>query len=353
MNLSVCWIPLATKAVAVTMIVFVCGCQPAAEVGKSIDASASPPAIGSPAPGNEDGSFQAKMNEDDVTSKEGAKKTEQGLGVAAEEDAAEKNLADVESAADAATEKMFKATFFCWNVESEGSDPKVIAKQLAELGPYDVYAITEFLPSAKGLFEETLGEHFELIMSRSGRNDRLAIAFDTRLFDLIKSFEIKEINYKNRYRSPLVAHLKDKNSGVEFFVMNNHLARGKEEVRLIQTKQLVAWARTQLLPVVALGDYNLDYVFATGKGNSGFASMLYDNVWKWIKPVELIDTNWYDNPEEPDGKDDYPGSMLDFAFVSGPAKKWNATCKIIVRPDDFPDDQKTSDHRPFELLISN
>ncbi len=333
MTFPVCRTSLVPSAFVATLILLVCGCEPASKMGESVDATASSPTVVSPAV--------------DV------KKQESGSNDAVHPDPPKEKEANAETASNAGTGETFEAKFFCWNIESEGSDPEVIAEQLSELGPYDVYALTEFLPSAKDLFEETLGEDFELIMSRSGRNDRLAIAFDTRKYDLIKSFEIEKINYKNRYRSPLVAHLKDKKTGVEFFVMNNHLARGKEEVRLIQTKQLVAWARTQLLPVVALGDYNLDYVFATEKGNSGFASMLHDNVWKWVKPVEMIDTNWYDNPEEPDGKDDYPGSMLDFAFLSGPAKAWNASCKIIVRPGDFPDDEKTSDHRPFELLISN
>ncbi len=104
--------------------------------------------------------------------------------------------------------------------------------------------------------------------------------------------------------------------------------------------------------MVALGDYNFDYVFETEKGNEAFSNMLKDNVWLWVKPEQWIDTNWYDNPQEPDGKDDYPGSMLDFAFVSGPAKAWEKHCRVIVRDGDFPDDENTSDHRPFELLVS-
>jgi hypothetical protein len=116
---------------------------------------------------------------------------------------------------------------------------------------------------------------------------------------------------------------------------------------------LVAWARDQTLPVVALGDYNLDYVFDEKNGNEAFRLILKDNIWKWVQPTEWIDTNWFDNPERPDGKDDYPGSMLDFAFVAGPAKTWEMKCNILVQPDDFPDDEKRSDHRPFELLINN
>ena len=45
------------------------------------------------------------------------------------------------------------------------------------------------------------------------------------------------------------------------------------------------------MPVVALGDYNFDYVFETEKGNTAFSNMLKDNVWQWIKPEEWIDTN--------------------------------------------------------------
>lgn len=327
----------------VTLILLVCGCEPEVEVGTTTDAA--PAEIVAPEPSTSDAPAPSTASVEVAAPVEAVAPDPQNVdeGLANE---------DPEVVSAAGTGKTFEAKFFCWNIESEGSDPEVIARQLTEMGRYDIYALTEFLPSAKTLFEETLGADFKLIISRSGYRDRLAIAFDTRRFDLIKSFEIEKINYKNRYRSPLVVHLKDKQSETEFFVMNNHLARGREGVRLIQTKQLVAWARTQLLPVVALGDYNLDYVFATKKGNSGFASMLHDNVWKWVKPVEMIDTNWYDNPEDPDGQDDYPGSMLDFAFVSGPAKAWEATCKIIVRPGDFPDDDKTSDHRPFELLIA-
>ena len=38
-------------------------------------------------------------------------------------------------------------------------------------------------------------------------------------------------------------------------------------------------------------------------------------------------------------------------FVSGPAKRWDPKCRVIVRPGDFPDNDKTSDHRPVELRL--
>jgi len=62
-----------------------------------------------------------------------------------------------------------------------------------------------------------------------------------------------------------------------------------------------------------------------------------------------VDTNWADH--DADGSDDYPDSMLDFVFVAGAARDWDAQCNVVVRPDDFPDDQTTSDHRPISCVI--
>jgi endonuclease/exonuclease/phosphatase family metal-dependent hydrolase len=249
-------------------------------------------------------------------------------------------------------EKTFEVEFLSWNIESDGSDPAVIGGQLAGMKRYDIYAFSEVLPAASATLESALGAKYTSVISKSGFSDRLAIFYDQSKFEEIKRFEISEINFRHRYRAPLVVHLKHRASEVEFLVMNNHLARGKAPVRQEQATKLVEWARTQLLPVVALGDYNFDYVFETKTGNRAFSNMLHDNVWQWVRPEEWIDTNWYDDPREPDGDDDYPGSMLDFAFVSGPAKAWKKRCRVIVRDGDFPDDESTSDHRPFELFVA-
>jgi len=246
----------------------------------------------------------------------------------------------------------FEVTLFSWNVESEGNDPQVIAKQLADLNRYDVYGLSEVLPESIELYTNAIGEGYESIASRSGRNDRLQIIYNTKKYRLVRRLELDDINFQYRYRSPLVAHLEDRATGQQFLVMNNHLARGRAEVREKQAEQLVEWARNQNIPIIAIGDYNFDYVFNTRKGNEGFVAMMRDNIWQWVKPVEFIDTNWYDNPRNPDGKPDYPGSMLDFAFVAGAATEWDSECRIIVRPGDFPDNDSTSDHRPFELKIS-
>ena len=246
----------------------------------------------------------------------------------------------------------FSMKFLSWNVESDGSEPATIVKELTELGSYDLIALTEVLPQASTDFCSAFGDDYNYMMSESGRNDRMMLIYNKNTLKFIRQFELNKINYKYKYRSPLVGHFQDLLTGKEVMVMVNHLARGNPEIRQVQAKQLVQWARDQTMPIVALGDYNFDYVFDTRKGNEAFRLFMKDSVWRWVEPVELIDTNWYDDPDAPDGKDDYPGSMLDFGFVAGPAKEWTTSCKIIVRDGDLPDNDKTSDHRPFELIVS-
>jgi len=246
----------------------------------------------------------------------------------------------------------FSLKFLAWNVESEGSDPEKIATELSQLGSYDLIALTEVLPQAAKDFCAAFGDEFNYVMSNTGRNDRMVLIYNKKSMSFVRQFELHDINEKSRYRSPLVGHFRDALTGKELLVMVNHLARGKPEIRQEQAEKLVKWARDETMPIVALGDYNFDYEFDTRKGNEAFRLFMKDSVYQWIEPIELIDTNWYDNPEEPDGKDDYPGSMLDFAFVAGPAKEWTTSCKVIVRDGDFPDDEKTSDHRPYEVIVS-
>jgi len=99
---------------------------------------------------------------------------------------------------------------------------------------------------------------------------------------------------------------------------------------------------------VAAGDFNFDYEFATGRGNPAFDAMLEDSTWEWLKPDPLVDSNWSeDRKKGGPGIDSYPDSILDFVFVANAAKTWRGTSDVIVRTGDFPDDDRTSDHRPI------
>ncbi len=241
-----------------------------------------------------------------------------------------------------------------WNVESGGSDPAIISKQLTALAGYHIYALSEVEPSAFETFRAACGKNFKSVNSASGDKDRLQIIYNDEKWELIRKAEMDRYRdhtfNKGNLRSPLMAHFRSRTDKTEFMVVVNHLARGNEKSRNEQAIGLREWARDQSLPCVTIGDFNFDFDFATKRGNQGFIEILRDNIWSWVQPKELIDTNWYD-PDK-DGVDNFPDSMLDFAFIAGPAKTWKPTCQVIVREGDFPDDDKTSDHRPIELRLA-
>lgn len=244
-------------------------------------------------------------------------------------------------------------TILAWNVESGGSDPAVIARQLGEMAPADIYALSEVSPRFFNQFALALGPAFQSVESETGLGDRLQLLFDASRFDLVRREEMHEYRGQplnnGTHRSPLLIHLREQASGVEFQVMVNHLARRNEELRRQQAIGLREWARDQALPTIAVGDFNFDYDFHTQGGNEAFAEFLRDDVWHWVYPIEWIDTNWAD--PDGDGRDNYPDSMLDFAFVAGPATDWWTACRVIVRDGDFPDGPQQSDHRPIELIV--
>jgi len=244
--------------------------------------------------------------------------------------------------------------FVSWNVDSGGSDPSVIIKQLTDLGRYDVYALQEVDPRQVGQYGDAILQlsksyrHFESLTGRSGR---LMIIYDTDKLDNVNYFELfipggYDLN-DWPYCSPLGARFRTKD-GREFLFVTVQLTRDDAKLRNKYAKELRGWAEEQSLPIVALGDFNFDFDFATQKGNAAFDVLQQGGAWKWVKPPKLIDTNWSDS--DGDGVDDYPNSMLDFAFVS--RISGSAECHVIVRDGDFPDDEKTSDHRPLDLRVT-
>lgn len=244
-------------------------------------------------------------------------------------------------------------SILAWNVESGGNDPIAIASRLGEMRNHDAVCLNEVSPANFDRYSEALGSKFSSVESRTGRSDRVQILFNQERFELLQSIELdayREFELNNgSHRSPLFVRLRDRHSSVEFIVMTNHFARSNAELRKQQAMGLREWARDQTAGVINIGDFNMDYDFHSGMGNDAFAEMLRDNIWTWVRPIELIDTNWSDS--DGDGLDNYPDSMLDLAFVSGPAKTWNPSCQVIVAEGDFPDNESTSDHRPILLSL--
>ena len=237
-----------------------------------------------------------------------------------------------------------------WNVELDGgASSTVISEQLKAFDGYDIIVLSETTPDT--LADISTATRHEAKMASSGRGIRLTILWDADRFSMEEYQELDQLNDDEmKHRSPMAVLFKDKQSNHTFYVVAVHLARGREQLRQRQATGIREWARQKSQAVIAIGDFNFDYVFADERGNKAFDNFMQDGVMRWVKPDKLVDTNWYD--PESDGLDNYPGSMLDFAFVAGPAKDWSPVCNVIVRDGDFPDDKTTSDHRPIELLLS-
>lgn len=233
-----------------------------------------------------------------------------------------------------------------WNIENNGSEPFTIASQLAEFEGHDIVGLCEVSAANKQRYTYAMeigeGHDYQSILSEQGRGDRLMILFDDDKFELIESMELDEINIMQRVRPALVARFKSLETGQEFFFMVNHLYRTNDDARKTQAELLNDWAKESELPVIAVGDYNFDYEIDDEQGNESFEAFMEDDVFKWLRPVELIRTIWSPG---------YDPSILDFIFVSGAAKNWQAESRVMVRPFDFPDTEKNSDHRPIEAWI--
>jgi hypothetical protein len=93
----------------------------------------------------------------------------------------------------------------------------------------------------------------------------------------------------------------------------------------------------------------MDCDFQSRRGNDALPKMLRDNVWHWVKPRDLIDTNWAD----PDGD---VWTTIQFQCSTSHSlqgqQELNPMCSVIVRDGDFLNDKKTSDHRPIELRLA-
>lgn len=291
-------------------------------------------------------------------------------------------LAVVAVAAGLASARGEEFRVLAWNVESnrpgqpDVSDAEVIAGQLTELlaSPgtrAEIVALSEVEPKTVWTYRAAiaagLGGEVDFVTSASGGYadaDSLMLVVDARRFRIDEVIELHRYagiraNFpvedesssehgSVRGRSPLVARLHDLAGGGEFWVIVNHLARGENDLRTDQARALRRWAADRREPVIAAGDFNFDYEFATGQGNPAFDAMLEGGTWTWVKPDPLVDSNWSEDRKRfGAGVDSHPGSILDFVFVANGAKEWQGESDVIVRPGDFPDDDRTSDHRPL------
>ncbi|WAS05260.1 endonuclease/exonuclease/phosphatase family protein [Gloeomargaritales cyanobacterium VI4D9] len=247
-----------------------------------------------------------------------------------------------------------------FNVESGSADARVIAQK--HIQPHrnqvDIWGFAEvesndWMEKFRQAMQSGWGSDYRWLLGRSGGKDRLGVVYNARRLTYLRHEELDQINLRGRLRSPLVVEFRFEPTGQRFLFMVNHLRRGDEQTaqeRHRQAQLLNEWARTQDLPIIAVGDYNLDWDIDSrgGKRDRGFDLLTQDDVFRWVQPEVLVDTQC--SPEF--------NSVLDFVFVAGVAKNWPAASDILYPEPEYcsPANRSTySDHRPvravFELVV--
>ncbi|NJL82491.1 MAG: hypothetical protein HC890_05155 [Chloroflexaceae bacterium] len=239
-----------------------------------------------------------------------------------------------------------------FNVESddvEDTDPIKVAQDIRRIPAADVWGLSEVAnEDAANIFTGAVGEDYGSILGTTGSNDKLQIIYNKERLALIRSEELDEVEGT---RKPLVAQFKLQPEGLEFLFTVNHFNRRNEDLRNAQAEELRQWAARQSLPVLAVGDFNLDFDPIRKKGNAAFDIFLKDDVLEWIQPPCIVtnscpSTGTQCNPNF--------NSILDFVFVAGEAKKWGATSSVLFIDDsDYCRREKEgfSDHRPVSATF--
>jgi endonuclease/exonuclease/phosphatase family metal-dependent hydrolase len=224
-----------------------------------------------------------------------------------------------------------------WNVESGGAKPAFVGGQIAEFVGVDIWGLSEVQAGDAAGYAAKCGVGeagtFKHIVGTTGNSDRLVIVYNEAKVSLVEGKELLDLSAQTG-RAPLLAKFKTVASGHEFIFMVNHLHRTNPTKRMAQAVGLEAWAKTQALPAVLVGDYNFDVNVTTKLGNPEFVAMTDENVFKWVEPTPFRATH-------------KGGSILDFVFLSGSAKNWAAKTEVVTLSDDVVNTLDGSDHRPL------
>ncbi|MEO0952747.1 MAG: endonuclease/exonuclease/phosphatase family protein [Pseudomonadota bacterium] len=246
-----------------------------------------------------------------------------------------------------------------YNVESD-DDTKwtTVAEDMASLGHVDIWGLSEVQNrAAVRIFRNAAKQgsdsddpRYYYLLGENGRSDRLAIIYNEHRFEHLDVYEL--IDEVGGDRPPLVAHMRDLDTGLEFLFMVNHLNRGDSSKRQRQALGLRIWAESIDLPVVAMGDYNFDWDVTTERGNKAFRYFMEGEHWDWIEPNCALDNDFSDC--QPTQCNPNYTSILDFLFVAGEAKNWFIQSEILEPRPDYCDFDGTggADHLPIIGIVT-
>ncbi|MEQ1501563.1 MAG: endonuclease/exonuclease/phosphatase [Myxococcota bacterium] len=245
----------------------------------------------------------------------------------------------------------FAVTVIGFNVESGGADAGITADDLvAPIVGESIWGFAEVLndAAARQLVDAAADpgsdQVFDYVFGTTGYEDHLVLAWDDTRFALEQSVELDEINVSGSVRSPLVGYLRDRETGIPFTVVVNHLFRSDEDARHEQARLLNDWGATEPGAVVMIGDYNFDWEVETGEHDQGYDELVAGGVFEWIQPSTMLKSqcsSFYD-------------SVLDFVFVGGDAQGWPADAEILYPEEGYCHGHIDTwpDHRPMAATFT-
>jgi len=247
-----------------------------------------------------------------------------------------------------------------WNADSSDSDPATVLRGLTTRGQYHIYGLTEVNQPdefSDGI-KDKWPDNYDSFYSESGAiegamNNHSVIIYDYNRMYLVSKDELVEFRgtplSADGHPAPLVAHLRDKErDDEEFLLVVCHLSEDPE-FRQNQVEGLSAWAKTKSQPIYLVGNFRFARLIDKDQGDESFHRMTGEGTWRWVRPVDLLATEYRD--EDGDDLNDLENQVRDHIFAAGRAVSWPTTCQIKKRSRDFPDDQTTSNHRPIELIV--
>jgi hypothetical protein len=247
-----------------------------------------------------------------------------------------------------------------WNLQSDQSSDDFVAAQAAQKGVIDIWGLSEVrdqetLTTFENAIEEATGIEYTSKLSEAGSRDRLAILFNATVFNAIDVtpgdqsldpfFEIKEVQVTPGLRPGLAVLLEGRRTGQRFFLVANHFkcCGGQSNIatRVAQAEALNAFANSQSLPVMAIGDFNTPTPVSGDVIPDALHTMTVEGPFQWVKPGVLVPT-------------EDTGSVLDYLLVANPVEGWTGTATILRRAgnnaaqpgDPFVDTAESTDHRP-------
>ncbi len=233
-----------------------------------------------------------------------------------------------------AAEKVTPLVSGSLNLRPSQSDLATISLQIATITKQDkvsVWGLSQVQNKAwaqqiVSTLKKVTGTTYKYAIGSTGGAERLAVIYDSDRLAAKDIDEIFGLNIGGNVRAPLVVTFRDHQTDQKFKFMVNHLYRTDAQRRLAQAIGLTQWIKEIKYPVIAVGNYNFDWVVSDGQDQvgAGFKALTAANAFTWVKPKVL----------QPTICDNKSPTIQDFIFAANSGTILKSDRSEILNKDD-------------------